>query len=130
MFVFWGSALAWAIAGLLASLGAWTWMRGERRRVTLAALLFTDAVAMFVIPQLSSVHKGQVDNAAIKFLQEHEGLSRTYVLGSPMSPNFGAYFGVATINHDVLPSPTLWVDYIDRHLCCYGWGPLPTLAKS
>ena len=116
MFVFLVLSLAWAMACLLTSLGAWTWMRGERRRTTLAALLVVDAAVMFTGPQMNSVQKGRVDEMAIDFLKEHQGLSRTYALGAPLAPNYGAYFAVAAINHNVLPVPKLWKDYLLRHL--------------
>ncbi len=116
MFVFLGLAVAWTIAGLLACLGTWTWMRGERRRVTLATLLVIDAAVMFMVPQISGVRKGPVDTAAMDFLREHQGLSRDYALGEPLSPNYSAYFGVASVNHNVLPVPKLWADYVDQRI--------------
>lgn len=44
-----------------------------------------------------------------------QGLSRTYTLG-PMWPNYGAYFQVASINHNVEPVPKLWADYVEGNL--------------
>jgi hypothetical protein len=82
----------------------------------LATLLVIDAFVMFVVPQVSGVRKGRVDRAALKFLREHQGLSRSYALGTPISPNYNAYFQVASIDHNVLPVPKLWADYVDSHL--------------
>ena len=114
-FLLLGLSLAWALAGLLVAGLLWKMLSGERRRVALASLLVFDAAIMFVVPQSNCVHAGQIDEAAIQFLREHQGLSRICSLG-PIRPNYGAYFQVASINHNVEPIPKLWVDYIEHNL--------------
>ena len=47
----------------------------------------------------------------LAFLRAHLGLSRFYTLG-PFSPNYGALFGIAAINSDYLPVPSLWTQLI------------------
>jgi len=34
----------------------------------------------------------------------------------PISPNYGSYFGIASINVNDVPVPKLWTHYIDTHL--------------
>ncbi len=115
MFLLLGLSLAWALAGLLAAALAWTLLHQERRRMALAGLLVFDAAVMFMAPQVSSIRGGRIDTEAIRFLRDHQGLSRTYALG-PIEPNYSAYFRVASIDHNVLPVPTIWADYVDRNL--------------
>ena len=34
----------------------------------------------------------------------------------PLAPNYSAYFQVASINHNILPVPKLWAQYVDHNL--------------
>jgi hypothetical protein len=52
---------------------------------------------------------------AIEFLRANLGLQRFYTL-EPISPNYGALFGIASINHNYLPVPELWVQHIQSKL--------------
>ena len=115
MFLLLGLSLAWALAGLFAAGLSWKLLHGEKRRVALACLLVFDAVTMFVVPQWASVRVRHIDTPAVQFLIDHQGLSRIYTLG-PMEPNYGAYFGVASIDHNVVPVPKLWADYVEHNL--------------
>jgi hypothetical protein len=106
---------AWAmITGAFAvSLLVWS-PRRWRARAT-AALLVLDATLMFAIPTLSTPRDGTIDMAAIGFLRRNLGLERFYTLG-PIAPNYGAYFGIASINHNYIPVPRLWVDWVIARL--------------
>jgi hypothetical protein len=115
MFLLLGLSLAWALVGLLAAGLSWKLLHGEQRRVALACLLVFDAVIMFMVPQSTGVRGKQIDTPAIQFLGDHQGLSRSYTLG-PIQPNYGAYFRVASIDHNVLPVPKLWADYVENNL--------------
>jgi hypothetical protein len=115
MFVPLGLSLAWVLAGLVAAGLSCKLLQAEKRRVALASVLVLDAAAMFMLPQLTSTRAGQIDTKAIEFLRDHQGLSRTYTLG-PMEPNYGAYFGVANIDHNVVPAPKLWASYVESKL--------------
>lgn len=79
------------------------------------AILFFDVAGMFVVPELSNPRNGQLDMGLISFLQGHLGTNRFYTFG-PISPNYGSYFGIASINVNDVPVPTLWTNYISTHL--------------
>ena len=64
---------------------------------------------------MSSIRNNHIDLRAIQFLRDHQGLFRIYTLG-PIQPNYGAYFQLASINHNVEPVPKLWADYIEQNL--------------
>jgi len=122
MFALLGASLIWSLAGLMAAFLAWRCVNTEWRRTVLVCVVVLDAAVMFVLPKLSNVCPIGVDTEAIHFLHDHQGLSRTYTLG-PIQPNYGAYFQVASIDHNVLPVPKLWADFVDR-------GLIPGLWKS
>ena len=103
-----------AISGLLA-LGLLARAPHRWRAQALAALLVVDATAMFAIPGFSSPRGGDIDTRAIGFLQSNLGLQRFFTLG-PIQPNYGAYFGIASINHNYIPIPLNWLTWVHGHL--------------
>jgi hypothetical protein len=115
MFLLMSVSLAWVTVQCVIAAFAWKRLQPGSRRLTLAALLVFDAVAMFLMPELSARRHTQVDTGAIRFLHEHQGLSRLYTIGA-LDPNYGAYFKVASIDHNSLPVPKRWANYIDGNL--------------
>lgn len=115
MFVLLIVSLSWALALLLLAGLSWTLLRDQKRRMALACLVVTEAIVLFVIPEASNTRKTPIDVDAIRFLHDHQGLSRNYTLG-PIKPNYSAYFQLASIDHNVLPVPKLWADFVDRNL--------------
>lgn len=87
----------------------------KHRGALLACLLIFDATVMFSIPTLSTPRQGYVDRVAVAFLKKNLGWQRFYTLG-PIAPNYGAYFQIASINHDYLPVPVEWTSYVKSHL--------------
>jgi hypothetical protein len=81
-----------------------------RRSLVLCAVIVLDAAVLCLLPQFTGTHGRRVDAAAIRFLQDHAGLSRVWPLG-PLVPNYGAMVGVAETGHNYLPVPQNWVDY-------------------
>lgn len=115
MFAFMAGAFFWAIAGLTALWLMWRISNPQKRRTALAGLIIFDAAVMFMAAQVSARRNNQVDVQAMQFLHDHQELSRNYSLG-PLAPNYSAYFQVASINHNILPVPKLWTQYVDRKL--------------
>lgn len=120
-------ALSTVPGGRLWLIGALTWsvlitgaitvlaLCGRRRLA--ACLLCTDAVVQSGLPLLAGMPPAaqRLDLAAVGYLQTHLGLQRFYTLG-PITPNYGAYWGVAQINHNYSPIPTIWTDHIRSRL--------------
>ncbi len=109
---------AWALISvdwsLTAAMAATLLLANNRRRwkvYTISGILMFDSSLLFIIPTLSNVRGGQVDRPAIAFLQRNIGLQRFYTLG-PIQPNYGAYFRIGSINHNYLPVPELWVNWV------------------
>ncbi|WP_321796379.1 hypothetical protein [Caballeronia sp. J97] len=110
-----GNGIFVAVVLLAMAAVAWRTRSGETRRRALAALLVLETVICFVIPTLSTPSRGTVVLDGVHFLQKNLGLQRFVTLG-PVQPNYGAYFGIASINHNDLPIPRIWTDYVERHL--------------
>ena len=85
----------------------------RHRRAWSAGILIADAVLQFTVPLLSGTRQDQrqIETGIVSFLHDHLGLQRFYTLG-PFSPNYGAYFGLASINHIYAPQPAAWVGFI------------------
>src|SRR5258708_28759224 len=107
--------MVWAIATAIACLRLM--VRGASRRAVraLATLVVGEAALFFAIRTLTSARGGSIDMPAIAFLRETLGLQRFYTLG-PIAPNYGAYFGIASINHNYLPVASRWADFFKAHL--------------
>ncbi len=94
----WGAAMLVAVGGVVLL---------DRRRLTvalLATVVTVDAVAMFMVPEFSSPRGANLDMPVVSFLQSHLGTYRFYTLG-PLQPDYGAYFGIASLNANDLPVP-------------------------
>ncbi len=82
---------------------------------SLRGLVLFDGALLFSVPLFCAPRQPTLDLTGIRFLQQHEGLSRVRSLAA-LAPNYGAYFGVAAVDHNYLPVPQVWVDYIRAHL--------------
>ncbi|MBV8672491.1 MAG: hypothetical protein JOZ33_03570 [Acidobacteriaceae bacterium] len=112
---FLGIAAGWSLITLAVVAIAWTRLHGERRLAALAGILVVDSALMFLVPLTCGMRHREIDTGAVKFLQANIGLNRMYTLG-PIAPNYNAYFGIASIDHNVLPVPRLWSNYIEEEL--------------
>jgi hypothetical protein len=89
--------------------------RRRLRSAVLASLVALDALAMFVVPQLSAPRKATVDVAAVHWLQRHVRTDRVFTLG-PMQPDYGSYYGVPEADEANLPLPRRYASFIRTHL--------------
>ena len=87
----------------------------QRRAAALLSLLAIEAAMLFMLPQLSTDRMSAVDTAPVEFLRTNLGLQRFYTFG-PISPNYGSYFGIASVNLNDIPMPKAWSNYILAHL--------------
>ena len=104
----------WAVATMSAFLVACRLSRA-RAALGVAILLVADSMLMFVLPAFSNTRGGRIDLPAIAFLRENLGLQRFFSLG-PINANYGAYFGIASINHNYLPLSQRWGQYVKARL--------------
>jgi hypothetical protein len=72
-------------------------------------------MVMFIIPQFAAPRSTFIDTQPVTFLQKNLGNERFYSLG-PIRPNYGSYYGVASINTNDLPVAKAWSKYITSSL--------------
>ncbi|MFL9963453.1 hypothetical protein PQR02_20755 [Paraburkholderia sediminicola] len=108
-----------AVFGLaiLFALAIIAWRAEEIRSpsAALATVLIIESVVYFLVPTLSHPLHSTVHLAGVQYLQDHLGLNRFATFG-PVAPNYGSYFGIASINYNDLPAPKDWGSYINAHL--------------
>lgn len=80
-----------------------------------AGVLALDALAMFVVPELSAPRSVTVDTSVASYLSSHLGNGRYFSLWV-YHPDYGAYFGIASADSDDLPVPKAWAAYVAVHL--------------
>jgi hypothetical protein len=111
---FWASVL-WAVALIEACVVAALLRSSRARHVLATAILCVDALALFVIPQLSAPRSIAVDTSPVAFLQRHLGLSRYFTLG-PLGPNFGSYYQIRQLNLTDNPVASVFGTYVVTRL--------------
>src|SRR5581483_17040 len=107
--VAWG-VLVVVLATLLALL-----RRPPARALAVGLVIVVDGVLLFGLPQLSAPRNLRLDLAPVNFLQRHLGQSRFATLG-PLQPNYGAYFGVSSINLSDGAVPRSYAHFVGARL--------------
>jgi hypothetical protein len=112
---YYAGAVAWGVLVLVLLVAALLW-RDRRWRAPLAALIVVvDSVLLFALPSLSAPRRVQVDLAPVTYLEQHLGTSRFFTLG-PLAPNYGSYFGLASLNINDVPIPSAFAKYVTARL--------------
>jgi hypothetical protein len=111
-------AVGWGSGIVIAAAVAAVISNGRARSRLLAALVVADVCAMFMLPGLSAPRAVHVDLTPVTFLRQHLGLQRFFTLG-PIQPEYGAYFGIASINDNDVPVPSAWTRYVNARLDPY-----------
>jgi hypothetical protein len=131
----WGS-VAWASLFTIGIGVLCSHRPNTRAAIAVAALIVTNVVGLFAIPPLAGPRHEKLDLGLVTFLQQHLGLQRFYTLG-PLSPNYGGYFRIASINHNLNPIPSDWTRYIQSSLdpindpsLFIGWRPGPVSDRE
>ena len=106
-------------AAVALTIYAATWLPWARyRAVVLGVVVTLEAAIFFLIPTLSYPVAGSLATGGVDYLKRNIGFQRMYSLG-PIAPNYGSYFGIASINHDDLPLAKLWANYVSNRLDPY-----------
>jgi hypothetical protein len=112
---YYAGAVAWGAAVVVAGAAAALLRGGRTRALALAVVVAVDAIVLFAIPQLSAPREVRIDRAPVAFLERHLRNSRFFTLG-PFQPNYGSYFGVASLNVNDVPVPSVFTDYVHERL--------------
>jgi len=108
------ASAAWAI-GTVGALVVTIFFFRKYARILLPLIMAVDVLVMFVVPQLSAPRSASIDMAPVNYLKANLGVQRFYSLGSIM-PNYGSYFGIASINTNDLPVAQNWANYVLKNL--------------
>lgn len=109
-----GASVAWGFAVVFVLFTAAVIVRKKYLPWVLLAVVAVDSILMFTIPQLSTP-RIQVDTTPVQFIERNIGLNRFYTL-RPIAPNYGSYYGIASVNQNNLPVPKTWSEYINKNL--------------
>jgi hypothetical protein len=121
-----GAAFGVAILIVLAGI-AWRAKGLKSPSAALAAVLIIESVVYFLVPTLSNPRHATLHLAGVRYLQDNLGLNRFATFG-PIAPNYGSYFGIASINYNDLPAPSDWTTYINAHLDS-NQAPIPGVSR-
>lgn len=113
-------ARAWRVLSLGLALLATTatiWLAGgrpgRRRLHGIVAIAATEATLLFCVPLLSAAPPtARIDTGTVDYLRRHLGTQRFTTLGGVLNPNYGAFWGIAAINHNAIPLPRRWTDHV------------------
>ncbi|HUD69588.1 MAG TPA: hypothetical protein VMQ40_05065 [Acidimicrobiales bacterium] len=99
--------------------------------VILCVLLVGESLGFFLVPILAWPRAVNYDTAPVAYLKAHLGTQRYYSI-SPIAPNYGTYYGVASLDASDLPVPKNWSNFVATRLnpCILPWqlgngGPIP-----
>jgi hypothetical protein len=109
--------VAWG-AGVVLAIGASAVWRGRLARYALALIVVLDAGGMFIVHELSAPTAVRFYRQPVAYLQAHLGDQRFFTLG-PLAPNYGGYWGLASLNDIDLPLPSRWTRFVDANLDNY-----------
>jgi hypothetical protein len=109
------AAVVWGAMVVLAAVAAALLRDARARAGSVVLLVAVDAMVLFVIPQLSAPRNVRIDRGPVAFLERNLGNSRFFTLG-PFQPNYGSYFGVASLNINDVPVPSVFTDYVHTRL--------------
>jgi hypothetical protein len=74
-----------------------------------------EAFVAFMLPELSAPGSTALDAGPATFLADHLGIGRFASLDAYL-PNYGSYFGIASIDLRDDPVPKAWNEYVTTHL--------------
>jgi hypothetical protein len=111
------AAVAWGAIVVLAAVVAALLRDARARAGTVILLVAVDAMVLFAIPQLSAPRNVRLDRAPVAFLERGRiSATRASSPWGPFQPNDGSYFGVASLNINDVPVPSVFTDYVRTRL--------------
>lgn len=107
--LWWLLSFGWAAATVVV-VTACLVIGGRRAMGVAVALVALEGVAMFAVPEASSPRSSTLDQPAVAFLRAHVGTGRFATFG-PFAPDYGSYYGVASVDINDLPVPKTTATY-------------------
>lgn len=111
-------SLTWVIINIVTiTVGRYLLVHKKARSGTICIVLMVviDCLIMFMIPTFSANKQVVIDTAPVQFLRQNlKDGERFYTMG-PIQPNYGTYYGIASININDLPQSS-YATYIKEKL--------------
>jgi hypothetical protein len=96
---------------LTASVLRWPTVRAS----VLTSLMVVEALVYFVVPQLAAPRSASLATGSVAFLEKNLGTSRFFTLG-PIEPDYGSYWGVASLAINDVPIAASFGHYVTQQL--------------
>lgn len=108
-------SLAWGLGTMAVVAIAAIALRGRARVGLLVGCMVVDALAMFVVPELSAPRSATIDARLVQAVREQVGDGRFVTLG-PFLPDYGSYYGIGEASVNDLPVPKRYARFIVSRL--------------
>jgi hypothetical protein len=126
--LYWGSLaiLAVTLAGIAAAAVTGSRLGGGRGGrfacVALGSILAFEAFGFFEVPILAFPREVVYDNGVVTYLRANLGYQRYFTI-RPASPNYGSFYGIASLDESDLPAPKVWTNFVHESLdpCILPW---------
>lgn len=106
--------IAWGVGGVVVAVVLLA-LSSRAAPVVIGLLLVVDALGTFGLPQLSAPTSATIDYGPARYLAHHLGYDRYFSL-NVYHPDYGSYFGLASLDADDLPVPNAFARYVTHHL--------------
>lgn len=104
-------SLAWGLGTMAVVAVAAVALRGRARVGLLVGCMVVDALALFVVPEMSAPRQVTFDSRLVHAVRAQVGDGRFFTLG-PFQPNYGSYFRIGEASINDLPIPKRYAHYI------------------
>jgi hypothetical protein len=117
------SSFAWSMAVvgavvllcLVPSFEAGSFRWESARAPVLTTVVLLDVIVMFATPEFSAPRRAVIDTNVVRYLDQYLAEQRFYTLG-PLSPNYGSYYALSSLNVNDLPIPKAFENFVTRKL--------------
>ncbi len=113
-FVFPSLAGSFVFAAIMLA-GFWRAGSGALPARAIGAICALEAILCFLLPTFANPRHVRLAADGVAFLRDNIGDQRFFTL-RPLQPNYGAYFGIASVNNQDLPLPRGWVAFVADRL--------------
>lgn len=95
---------------------------GRFAAIALGCILACEMFGFFEGPILAFPRQVSTDNSVVTFLRDNLGYQRYYTIG-PAAPNYGSFYGIASLDLSDLPAPKVWTHFVHTKLnpCILPW---------
>lgn len=90
-------------------------LKASRKDIFLSSLGIANAVLLFCVPFLSGSQNAKIDFNALNWLKKETAYTRVVSFGT-LPPNYGAFYGIKSLNYTYLPVPKVFAETLDKNV--------------